>query len=310
MSIMKFINYLFTNKLSIRWRMWRCVLIIFGLSVIWLIVWLIFANQWLTTDRIIWQLNKPEVISQINKISQLLSWDQYIQISEVSWFITNKTGIRFDQSNAKVEVNLSGNCENWFTSNDNKQWALITNKSLCFNWNNKKQIITWAQIMSGITSNTGMQNNEITNFLARYQSFGQILSWGVITIDQQKLIWLTSDIKIITQDKQIIDILIRWIHNIATIMLIPLWLIAIFFATVMTIILFIWLIIYSLIARAIAGIMKYDIDFNQAFALSWLPWMVIRVLGIVIWFNWYIGILVWIIIVTRIIYYHNQTIKS
>ena len=310
MSIMKFINYLFTNKLSIRWRMRRCTLIIFGLSVIWLIVWLIFANQRLTTDRIIWQLNKPEVISQINKISQLLSWDQYIQISEVSWFITNKTGIRFDQSNAKVEINLSGNCENWLTSNDNKQWALITNKSLCFNWNNKKQIITWTQIMSGITSNTGIQNNEIVNFLTRYQSFGQILSWGVMTIDQQKLTWLTSDIKMATQDKQIIDILIRWIHNIATIMLIPLWLITIFFATIITIILFIWLIIYSLIARAIAGIMKYDIDFNQAFALSWLPWMVIRVLGIVIWFNWYIGILVWIIIVTRIIYYHNQTIKS
>jgi hypothetical protein len=242
---------------------------------------------------------------QIDKISNFLSGNQYIQISEASWFVTNKTGVWFEESDVILEVNLDGSCENWFTSNS-KKWALITNQSLCFRDTSKQQVVTWAQIMSGVTNNSGTQDTEIAQFLIKYPSLGQIVSWGVVTINQQRLTWVESDVKAMTQDRQIIDALVDWVSSITTMMLIPLWFMTIFFALIITIVLFIWLVIYSLIARAIAGIMKYDIDFEQAFSLSWLPWILVKVVGTMAGFDWYLRILIWIIIVVGLIYYYKQ----
>ena len=306
---MKLINYLFTNKLSIRWWMRRCALVLFGLSVIWLIAWSLFVNQWLTTDRVTSLLSKPEVVMQIDKISNFLSGDQYIQISEASWFVTNKTGVWFDQSNSKIEVVLDGNCEDWFTSNGGKQWALITNKSLCFNGNNKQQVVTWAQIMSGITNNTGIQDKEVVSFLARYPSLSQVMSGGVITITTDTLQWLETSVKAMTQDTQIISMIVEGISTVAMMMLIPLWFMTIFFVIIMTIVLFIWLIIYSLITRAVAGIMKYDINFEQAFALSWLPWIIIKIAGSIAWLDRYLRMIVWVIIIIGLLYNHKDRKK-
>ncbi len=307
---MKLINYLFTNRLSIRWWMRRCALILFGLSVIWLIAWSLFVNQWLTTDRVTSLLSKPEVVTQIDRISTFLSGDQYITVSEASWFVTNKTGVWFEDTRSVLEVKLDSNCEDWFTSNGAKQWALITNKSLCFNGNNKQQVVTWAQIMSGVNNGSGIQDPETVSFLARYPSLSQVLSGDVITITTDTLQWLETTIKAMTQDTQIISVIVEGISTVATIMLVPLWFIAVFFAIVMTIMLFIWLIIYSLITRAIAGIMKYDIDFEQAFALSWLPWIVVKIAGTMVWFDWYLRILIWIIIVIGLIYYYKNNKTS
>lgn len=303
---MKLLHYIFHNKLSIRWWMRRCAVTVFGLSIIWLIVWSVWVNQWLTTDRVSSLLSRPEVTQQIDTISDFLSGDQYIQISEASGFVTNKTGVRMQSSDSIIEVKLDGSCEDWFSTNS-KKWALLTNRSICIRDTSKQQVVTRAQIMSGVSNATGMQDAEISGFIARYPSLGQMMSGGVVMITSATLQQIETDIKTITQDPQVMDAMLDWVSTVAMMMLIPLWLMAIFFTIVMTIILFVWLVIYSLIARAIAGIMSYDISFEEAFSLSRLPWIVVKVWWSLAWLDWAPRVILWIIIIASMIYYHKQS---
>lgn len=302
---MKLINYIFHNKLSIRWWMWRCALAVFGLSIIWLIVWSIWINQWLTADRVSSLLSRPEVVGQIDKISDFLSGDQYIQISEASGFVTNKTGVRMQSSNSIIEVDLDASCEDWFSATS-KKWVLLTNRSICVRDTSKQQVVTRSQIMSGMTNSTGMHNTEVSDFIARYPSLSQTISGGVIMITTDTLQQIETDINTLAQDPQVVDAMVGWISTVAMMMLIPLWLMAIFFSIVMTIILFIWLVMYSLITRAIAGIMSYDISFEQAFSLSRLPWIVVKVWWSLAWLDWAPRVIAWIIIIVGLIYWYRQ----
>lgn len=302
---MNLFNYIFTNTLTIRWWMRRCALAIFGVSIIWIIIWTIFVDQWLDTDRVISLLNTSEVTAQIEKISSVLSGDQYITISAASGFVTNKTWVWFEDANSILEVSLDTSCEDWFTTST-KQWWLITNKSVCFNSKSKQQVVTWAQIMSGASYDDSWSNAELGDFIARYPSLGSVISGGIINITADTLQAIESDIKAMRQDPVLIWSLTEAISSISMMMLVPLWFVALFFAMVMTIVLLVWLIIYSLITRAIAGIMKYDITFEQAFSLSWLPWLLIKIWWSLIWLDWAIRVLLWIIMIVWIIYYHKQ----
>jgi hypothetical protein len=89
--------------------------------------------------------------------------------------VTNKIGIWFEEDDAILEIKLDGSCENWFTTN-NKKGALITNQSICFRDTSKQQVVTWAQIMSGVTNSSGTQDAEISQFFTKYPSLGQMLS--------------------------------------------------------------------------------------------------------------------------------------
>jgi hypothetical protein len=58
---------------------------------------------------------------------------------------------------------------------------------LCLNGNNKQQVVTWVQIMSGVNNITGTQDPEIAQFLSKYPSLGQVLSGGMIMITADTL---------------------------------------------------------------------------------------------------------------------------
>jgi len=309
---MNLLNCIFTNTLSVRWWIWRCAVVLFGLSVIWLIVWSIFAHRWLDTDRVMSLLSKPAVTTQIDKISDALSGDQYISISAASGFVTNKTWVWFEDTTSILEVSLDGNCEDWF-SNNSKKWWLITNKALCVRDTSKQQVLTRAQIMSGLVSESWDDNSinpEFASLMARYPSLGWLMTGGVITITADTLQAVELDVQAMRQDPTIIWPLTDFIATFSVMMVLPLLFMTLLFAVIATLVLFVWCAIYTLITRAIAGIMKYDVTFEQAFSISWLPWMIIKIWWSLVWLDWYVRVLVWIGLIMALVYHHrNQKIS-
>jgi hypothetical protein len=108
----------------------------------------------------------------------------------------------------------------------------------------------------------------------------------------------------------VIDTITDAIWWLTWFMVIPLLIFSVFGVVIATIALFVWLTIYTLITRAIAGIMSYDISFEQAFSISWLPWMIVKIIGTWAWLNWALRVLLWIIVMWGLIYYYKRQIVT
>lgn len=226
----------------------------------------------------------------------ILQTGEYVSASYVSGIQSNKIGSRYSWSDYTVWYYEQDSCESVFNSFRQDSIVILTKAWLCMRSNNKQQVITVEQILSGrmelINSLSG--DAGVLTLLKQYSGLTYLVTGESLFLDD-KILWhiVNNEFPTILQDEKVIS----WIYSLASVAwwwaLIPLCLMGMFFIAIFLISIAIVWMLYALLTMAVASIFKKPIQgFEQSCSATWLPLLFVScVLDTILVLPWWWDIL-------------------
>lgn len=307
---MKLLNYIWDNNV----RFWSIVrkfcLWILLLWIVWIVVAYFFVNRYIWSDSMVANFSNPEFETNIAKIWNILTWDEYLKYNKSEWFTTNKTGVIYQEDNATVIVNLSGDM-NW-RYGLHKNGAGITNKDIFYTNNWRQQGISRDEIFSWLNNIWSETWDLIDKNIYTQSIFSgiDILSGETIYINSHDTKLLSQNIYKTVNDAKFWN-QAKWdIGGIFNKLILPL-IFALLFVVVLLCIVYVWIFVfYILITLIIWSIFANIKTFEKAVSISRLPFILKELIQIVFSLGFLSSLLIYILMIVALCYYDKRKNKD
>ena len=286
------------------WLIWRFSVLVFALWLISTIWWYMWLISYIWSESMISELKNPEIAQNISKITNFFSGSSYIKYTPSEWFITNKSGVIYQDGDFAIDINISWDANRWYDWT--KKWLWITNKFIYINSNNgRNQVIPRNTIMK-LFINTWqiLWNSNI--YIDNLFTGTNIISGDIIYIWSEDSAKFSENINQTLQNPNFYKIAKNDISNLFMIMAIPLF-IALFVFIIFFILIYIFIFLVYIFVAWLIWYFMWSVDsFDKAVSISRIPFIIKEILQITFGLEFLIIFVIYIFVIFSIIYYQKN----